>query len=261
MPKTLVDSLVGFVKAPVEGVCLVLVDERGFEEGGRKRKKSYIDEIWRIVEKKGALVELTPPAGQSELLRWIRREAKGLGFSISTRGAYFLLERVGENLMLLRQELEKLAGYSREGEVVDAPQVEEVVVSHKEERVYRLFDAIIAKDARKALSVLASAYRQGMHPLQILALLEREIFKVMDTKIMLEEGREPSKYERSARVARRMSFNRINEILSALLEADVSAKSVGLQPERVVELMVIKLCAKSPTHSERIHSQWRQEIG
>ena len=127
----------------------------------------------KAVEKHGVVVQIRPVA-RHELPRFIVSRARQKGLSISPDAADLLAERVEGNLLAADQELAKLA-LIRETGSVDAEAVLEAVSSSARFDVFRLGDALVSGDSKRALKVLAGLKAEGAAPQLVLWALAREI--------------------------------------------------------------------------------------
>ena len=94
------------------------------------------------------------------LTRWIiQRAATGHGASISTEAAELLVSAVGNDLLQLNIELEKLAAFSTGG-VIDEAAIAAVVGIRREESLSALLDAVAERNAAAALRVLPGILEQ-----------------------------------------------------------------------------------------------------
>lgn len=115
---------------------------------------------WPRRGQKEWLYDLTP-SGRGEVLYWIRRFAAEKGMKISPGALALLRELVGDDLMALSNEVEKLALFKGEGGVVDEGDVQEVVADVRVASVFELVDAMEGGDLRRGLAVLEKIWAQG----------------------------------------------------------------------------------------------------
>jgi len=139
-----------------------------------KLDRSAAGSVWaRTIEKHGVVVDIRP-VNRSDLPGFIARRAKKHGLAIERDAAELLAERVEGNLLAADQELIKLALIRNDGRV-DAAAVLESVASSARFDVFRLSDAVVAGDARRAMQVLEGLKTEGAAPALVLWALAREL--------------------------------------------------------------------------------------
>lgn len=115
---------------------------------------------WPRKDQKEWLYDLTP-SGRGEVLYWIRRFAAEKGMKISPGALTLLRELVGDDLMALSNEVEKLALFKGEGGVVEEGDVQEVVADVRVASVFELVEAMEEGDLKRGLAVLEKIWAQG----------------------------------------------------------------------------------------------------
>ena len=127
----------------------------------------------KCIEQSGAVVQVWP-IDRSELPRWIRQRAAGASLELTTDAAEVLADRVEGNLLAADQEIQKLGLLRGEGRV-DEKAVLEAVASSARFDVFRLTDALLDGNARRAMKVLDGLRTEGVEPALISWAISREI--------------------------------------------------------------------------------------
>lgn len=127
----------------------------------------------RAIESGGALVQVWP-VERAELPEWIGRRASALRLELTRPAAELLADRVEGNLLAADQELRKLAILS-DGSPVDEDAVLAAVAHSARFDVFRLVDALLAGDARRAFGVLDGLRAEGTEPALVCWALGREL--------------------------------------------------------------------------------------
>ncbi len=114
------------------------------------------------------------PIGVRELPGWIANRMRQAGL-VPDRGAVNVIaDRVEGNLLAAQQEIEKLRLLLGEGEV-SASDVESAVADSSRFDVYKLADAAMAGDAKRALRILSGLRAEGVEPVIVVWALTREL--------------------------------------------------------------------------------------
>jgi DNA polymerase-3 subunit delta len=112
----------------------------------------------KLLSDRGTAVEFAPLSAD-RVLKWVFHQADTvLGHTITPDAATLLIEAVGAELGQLAVELEKLASYAPG--TIDEAAVTAVVGVRRGESIGALLDAIAAKDAAAALSLVSGVLQQ-----------------------------------------------------------------------------------------------------
>ncbi|MCP4719185.1 MAG: DNA polymerase III subunit delta [Desulfobacteraceae bacterium] len=93
-----------------------------------------------------------------------------------------LVDQTGFSPELFARNIEKLVAYVGANPVIKVNDIKAVVIRDKKDPIFSLTNALLEKDAAKALTVLSSLFKDGFHPLQILKSLENQVRKLLMIK-------------------------------------------------------------------------------
>ena len=141
---------------------------------------------------------------------------------------------------MLDNELDKLATYAG-GDMVDEPEVAALVGSVQETKIWDLTDAVVAGNARAALTSLQGLLNEGQPPPLLASMLVRQYRQVALVKDMRERRTPQGEMERAVggssyrlnaltSIASRYSWGQLRSAYAVLLDADLSVKR-GLQDD------------------------------
>ncbi len=241
-----------YLKRPSADLLLLLVSPTGV-----KTDKGLSD--------RSTPVEFAPLAGD-RVPNWVVYQVETvLHRSITAAAVSLLVEAVGSDLAQLAMELEKLASFS--GDVIDEVAVSEVVGVRRGESLGELLDAIAARDATAALTLLPGVLQQpkmnavliGMHlATQTLALSYGEAARARGIPVrslynefmtlLKETGAFPGRPWGEAvnawtKYCERWSAEELDAALAALLAADEAFKDTKLSSdEQLLSSLVLALC-------------------
>ena len=114
------------------------------------------------------------PVGPRELPGWVAARMRAAGLQPDRAAASLIADRVEGNLLAAAQEIEKLRLLLGEGPV-SAEDVAEAVANSSRYDVYKLVDAALAGDARRAMKILGGLRAEGVEPVIIFWALGREL--------------------------------------------------------------------------------------
>jgi DNA polymerase-3 subunit delta len=93
---------------------------------------------------------------ERQMPKWVADQAARRGFRIEAGAARLLVERMGPNQLRLSNELDRLALWAGEAGNVSEEDLEEMVADTSEAMVWELSDAVIERDARRAIGLAES---------------------------------------------------------------------------------------------------------
>jgi DNA polymerase III subunit delta len=127
----------------------------------------------KAIEQHGAIVEIWP-IERNELPRWIQQRAASLKLKLTSAAAQSLAERVEGNLLAADQEIKRLA-LTAAGREIDEAEVLEFVANNSRFDVFALADAVLAGETGRTFKILSGLRAEGVHPVQISWVLNRDI--------------------------------------------------------------------------------------
>ena len=190
------------------------------------------------------LVACDAPTRARELATFLASEASRQELRLEPDAAALLAERIGPQLMLLRQELEKASLLAGPGEAVTRHHVEATIATVAEESIWDLTDAIGAGRVPEATELLAKLVSQGSAPPAILGALASHFRRLVRVGHGESVPGPPFVVRKLEQQARRYSARRLVNGLRAIHRVDVELKGAGvMRPERALEQLVLDLAS------------------
>jgi DNA polymerase-3 subunit delta len=247
-----------YLKRPAADTVLILVAPSGAK-------------VDRGLADRSTAVEFAPLTGD-RLPKWVAFHADSvLGRTITPEAVSLLVEAVGPELAPLAMELEKLASYTTDA--IDERAVADVVGVRRGESLGALLDAVAAKDARTALTLLPGVLQQPKTSAvsivmnlttQMLALsygvatlargtAARALFNEY-MALLKESGAFPGRPWGEAVTAWTRNTDRwtaaeLDAALAALLAVDAALKDTKLSSdEQMLTTLVLSMCGAVPAH-------------
>lgn len=206
--------------------------------------------MYKALKDKGRAVEFSLPDDDT-LLKWIATILAKSGRKIRTNDAGILLQRTGSDMGNIKNELEKLIGYTEGRDMVTMADIDAVCTNRAENRVFEMVRAVADKDRKKALSLYEDLLALREPPMKILYNLTKEFRRMLLIKKMEREGTsqneiaavlsiKPFAVQKSSRCARRYTVSALEKILEEFADADEDVKTGRLDDRLAVELMIVK---------------------
>lgn len=239
--KTDIENLLDYIKNPTDFTCLIFIEE--------ERDKTNV--FYKNILSLKTIVEFYSPFPQ-QLPFWVSNLIQSKGKQISPIASNLLIERVGNNLQNLVNEIEKLILYIGENKKIELKDIENVTSDIKINTIFELCSAIANKQMKKAILILEKLSKIE-EPLKILFFLTQQLRKIWQAQNYLKDGIEEKKIASSLHIHPMFMKEIINAttkfnskkwqyLFEKLLEADKKIKK-GIQPGfLVLELAIIKVC-------------------
>jgi DNA polymerase-3 subunit delta len=139
-----------------------------------KLERGAATSAWaKALDKKGVTLAIWP-IGVRELPGWIANRMRSVGLQPERDAVTLIADRVEGNLLAAGQEIEKLRLLHGEGPV-SADDVNNAVVNSSRYDVYKLADAALAGDAKRAVKILGGLRAEGITPVVVMWALTREL--------------------------------------------------------------------------------------
>ena len=209
--------------------------------------------MYKALKDKGRAAEFSMPDDKT-LLTWIGTILGKNGRKIRTTDAGVLLQRTGSDMGNIKNELDKLIGYTEGRDMVTMADIDAVCTNRAENRVFDMVRAVADKDQKRAMLLYEDLLALREPPLKILFNLTREFRRMLLIKKMEREGTaqseiaavlgvKPFAVQKSSRCARRYTVSALEKILEEFAAADEDVKTGRLDDRLAVELMIVK-CSK-----------------
>ncbi len=152
----------------------------------------------KAIDKKGVSLPIWP-VGVRELPGWIANRMRQAGLQPDREAVALVADRVEGNLLAAGQEIEKLRLILGEGKVTVADVMAAVANSSRYD-VYKLADAALAGDARRAVRILGGLKAEGVEPVIVMWSLTRELRTLAALDDAVRQGNDLGSAMQAARV-------------------------------------------------------------
>lgn len=172
---------------------------------------------------------------------WVTTAAKSESAVITPANARLLVRYAGSDQSSLSQEVAKLAAYSKE---ITAETIELLIEKRPEETIFQLLDLALSGRASQALAVLEGLERAHEDPFQVANMLMWQIHILAlvsakgapeDAQITKEAKLSPFVIKKTRTLARTLSGQQQRHMLDVVAELDITLKSTGQAPWRLIE--------------------------
>jgi len=200
----------------------------------------------------GLVIELNHPS-QNETPDWIKSIAQNFGKSIGSSAVALLQELIGNNLLDIFHEMEKLALFSGEKKEITRDDVEKMISSSRTESVFELVDHIGNRRLQEALITLSQLLKSGEQPLKLLALIARQIRMISKARSLANQGLKPAEITSTLNIpgfvwvklyhqVNKFSEKKLMDCFQQMWEADIALKTRSIPKKLILEKLVMELC-------------------
>lgn len=263
------DKVLGYLKNPCSVNCLILevlsIDKRTKLAKAMDGKQGILIECDKLYDRP-APWETKKPEHDSELTRWIVMHARNFGKIINLKSAFCLLEKSGNDLAIINNQIDALSVYTGDRNEITIEDIQNLLgVSHRE-KLYNLLDAIGMKDIISAVKMAENIFDVGMEnerknitydaksiAITIVSSSHRrmkdlwKIMRILDKggskKEILEKQYAPRPFvDKFIKQAQNFNEEEMPEKWKYMLEADLLCKTSRLSPTLIIEQLITKLC-------------------
>ncbi len=232
--------------------CVFILWFDGLEFDYKKNNK--FKEIENAVSKAGGIVAKLDHRKEAELVKMLTDGAMKRGCKLDSASARYLIEIAGQDINILKNELDKLCFYVKSGEITKQT-VEKVVTKTVETNVFALSRNIIGCNMKAALTILDELFFLRVEPIIILSTVSSFYVDMYRAFLGKQKGLSaleicqkfgyPSNrkfvIENAITDAKKFDFNRFALSFDALREADRVLKSFSQDDRTVLEKLIISL--------------------
>lgn len=245
----------GLLKKSAEGVnehlekfpdstVVIMVEE---EVDGR-------NSLYKWFKKNGYVAELTKP-NEKMLVSWVKKLCADEGKAIEDTAVFYMIEHMGTEMFLLKNELEKLFSYCIDKSHITIEDINEVCLDEAEDKMFDMLDAIGSRNQKKALQLYRDLLELRKPAMQILSLLTRHYNILMQIVALRDAGKDgktiaslcgipPFTVKKYMNQASVYKFFDLKDMLESCSKTDQAIK-MGIVKDIVgVELLIVEFSGK-----------------
>ncbi len=210
--------------------------------------------LYKWINKNGCITECVHQP-EKMLKQWIAGYVKKADKTISVSAVEQLLERVGSDMELLSNELEKCIGYVGKKNKIDIEDVDAISSGVIVSKMFDMIDAVAMRERDKALHLYDDLLANRESPMSILYLFSRHINILLQMKecndlglphkeIAKKCGIPPFTIGKYAKQSRLFKRYQLLEMLRDRLDYEEKFKSGKLSDQMAVEMFLIQALTK-----------------
>jgi DNA polymerase-3 subunit delta len=155
------------------------------------QKKEIFKEASKVLAGVGVAIECASPKPR-ELPALVTFFAKEEGKVLNPSDARALIERIGPDLLALKNQVSLLSLFVGEKSVIGVEDIQKLFADTAEKESFALTRALSDQDRTVAFTLLRKLLEQGEAPVRLLALLSRHFRLLQKSKLLLKRGEGPT---------------------------------------------------------------------
>ncbi|MFJ7847325.1 DNA polymerase III subunit delta [Peribacillus sp. NPDC097264] len=206
--------------------------------------------ITKELKRKAVLIE-AKKLGDRELKVWVKERVAEYQVQIDDQATELLLELAGTNLMMLTNELDKMALYVEDEKRITTEVVEKLVAKSLEQNIFTLVDSVLQRKMESAMTILHDLLRQNEEPIKILSVMAGQVRLMYQVKELSRQGYSQQKIAGQLRVhpyrvklalekTGKFQEKELLSIIDDLAEADYRMKTGQADKAITLELLLLK---------------------
>jgi len=237
------DAFLKYISKPVPESILICSAEKADKR--KKWVKTCVDA--------GFYFDFSPPAGEA-LVQWVLKSAGREGLPLGVESARLLCELVGNDLLGLRNEIQKLALLSdSRGQELTAEELSRIIMDQAELDGFEITANLEPGRGRDVLKTWFRLAEWGRSPYELVPLLVSRVRKAHllangrdegldDRSIGSLTGANPWSFKYLEPMVRGYGRGGLQKALVAVLDCDRRLKSSPLRPDIIIEKLIFDLC-------------------
>ncbi len=181
-------------------------------------------------------------------ISFVKKELNDYSINIST--IQLLIDRVGNDPLILEKEIEKIKLYKDDNKITDED-ILTLTVKTSYEDVFKLIDYIIEGNKEKSLEILTEMINNGEEAIKIIIILSNQIRIMYQAKKLLQQGLSeksiadtlaihPYRVKLALQKGRRYTEEIFLDYLSELADIDYGIKSGKFNKDLALEMFILK---------------------
>lgn len=173
-------------------------------------------------------------------------------YKISDNSINKLINRVGNNLPILEEEVEKLKLYKDDTKEITDDDIMKVTNKNADLDIFKLVDNIIMKNKKIAIETYNEMIKYGEEPIKILIMIANQIRLMYQTKILYKKGYSekdsasllavhPYRVKLAIEKGRKYTEEELFKYIDNLADLDSKIKQSSIDKKMAIELFILKI--------------------
>ena len=245
------DALCEYIGQLPDTVVLLFV-----EEEADKRSK-----LFKAVSSAGSAIEMGRQP-DNKLLDWIAKQLINDGRNISRNDLNYFLERTGNDMENISNELKKLMDYTYGEALITREDIEAVCTEQINGRIFEMVDAVSEGKQKRALELYADLKLLKEPPMRILFMVARQFGKLLQVKELADRNIPKAQIAEQLKIqgfvagkymnqAGRFTIKALKGALEECAATEAAVKTGFLDDGMGVEILLVKCSSRQSSKQGR----------
>ncbi|MDL4841481.1 DNA polymerase III subunit delta [Aquibacillus rhizosphaerae] len=250
------DILQSYLLHPVDYSIIVFIAP--YEKVDERKK------ITKLMKKQCETVACDP-IKEWDLSKWIENIATSFNVTIEESVFELIVQEAGANLLMLQNEIEKMATFVGEGGTVSMEVAEKLLSHNSNTSGLKLVDAVITRDLKKAITIFKDLEKMNEDAIPLLALLASQFRTIFHVKVLKQKGYSQQQMAQQLKVhpyvikmsisrEKTFSSNELKEIIHVCTETDTKIKQGKMDKSLAFELLLYQLINRNSLNKQVIRA-------
>lgn len=227
-----------FKNANPDSIIIFIVDSEKLDE-----RKKIVKEIKKI----GTVKDFNKKNDLTDILKNMFE-----GYNISIQDIRFMIDRCGNNLDILSQEVNKIKIYKDEDKNVTKEDIINLTSKNIDIDIFGFVDTIVNKNKNKALEIYKEMLINGEEPIKILVILANQFRIIYQAKELYKQGYSgndiatmigihPYRIKLALEKARNYNSDTLLDYLEKLADLDYDIKIGNIESSLGLEMFILSI--------------------
>lgn len=205
----------------------------------------------KLLKKQGAVLH-AQEMDEKTLLKWVDTRFKKNKMTIEEAAKLKLIQLVGNQLMSLANEIDKISLYLGKDSVVTEKDIDTLVARALEQNIFLLIDHVVQRKLEEALRIYHDLLELKEEPIRILALLAQQFRLIYLVKVLAQKGYgqkniastlkiHPYRVKLALNHVRGFTETELEKIVNKLADADYEMKMGKMDKKLLLELLIVEM--------------------
>lgn len=210
-------------------------------------KIDSVKKVTKAIKKYGTVKEFNKTNNIQEIVKNLCGD-----YQISYSDINFLIDRVGKNLLMLEQEIEKIKIYKEDDKKITREDIFALTHKNIDIDIFALIEAIVSKNKEKAIEIYNEMLKMNEEPIKIIVMLGNQFRIIYQAKELYKQGYtgdniasklgiHPYRIKLALSSGQRYSSKLLLDCLEKLADLDMNIKSGKIDKGMGLELFILGL--------------------
>ncbi|MBE5959269.1 MAG: DNA polymerase III subunit delta [Lachnospiraceae bacterium] len=252
---------------------LLVIEDSGFFKSSQEKLAEYVKNIPETtvilfveseVDKRSKMFKAVKAAGyvcemgrqdEKSLAIWAAKIINSHNKKITQNNMTYLLGKVGTDMELLSNEIEKLVDYCGSREIIEKSDIDVICTTQLSVKIFDMIDAISAKDSKKTLECYYELIESKEPPERILFMIIRQFNLMIQAKDLSARGMGQAQIAqamgvqsfivgKTIRQSKNFTLAELKNGLRDSVEIDEMFKNSKMDKNMGIELLLVKYSSK-----------------